>query len=392
MIKVALAGFGVVGQGIWQILKEQEGALQAKLDDTVEVAAVVVRDPGKPRDFHVPAGLLTQDISRVLADEHIQVVLEATGDLEASYALCKQALRLGKHYVTANKALISRHMEELHSIAAQHNAHLLYEASVGGGIPVIKPLKDLLWLGQVYSVRGIINGSCNYVLHQMATTDREYTEVVAEAQQKGFLEADADDDLHGHDALRKLRILSTLAFGGRVDEHQVLRAGIDRVTRADMRALAAENLTVKLVGSARNEDGVVSASVFPHALPHDDPLAGVPGAFNYVEVTAQDVGRLGFFGSGAGRLPTAHAMVNDLVDIVLGRQSLQNPLGQARLRVDPGTAPKRFYVRGLPEGTVSTALPLGPGAVTDPMPLRDMIKLLSRHPQAVAILMSHDAR
>ena len=386
MKRVAIAGFGTVGQGIWQILQEQRERLAHALGEAPEVAAILVRDIGRSRDVAVPAGLLTDDPQRLLADGAIDVLLEATGDTALGYALARQAMARGVHVITAGKALVSQYMEELSALAEEQRVHFLYEASVAGGTPVIKPLKDLAMLGRVHTLRGIINGSCNYILSAMGGEGRAYDDVIAEARALGYLEADADSDLLGWDARRKLRILATLAMGGMVLEEDIPCVGISRVTLADMQALGEAGYTVKLLGSASRAEDRVAASVFPWVLPHGDVLAGIGGAGNYVDIDAEYLGRVGFMGPGAGRLPTAHAMVNDLVDALLDRQPRTSPLGSARLVSLGGEQKACFYLRGWGADAFPTKQPLGPGWLTHLMPLADVLAWLSQQPEACAIM------
>jgi len=384
--RVAIAGFGTVGQGIWQILQEQPERLAHALGEAPEVAAILVRDIGRARDVAVPAGLLTDAPQRLLADGAINVLLEATGDTALGYTLARQAMARGVHVVTAGKALVSQYMEELSALAEEQGVHFLYEASVAGGTPVIKPLKDLAMLGRVHTLRGIINGSCNHILSAMGGEGRAYDDVIAEARALGYLEADADSDLLGWDARRKLRILATLAMGGMVLEEDIPCVGISRVTLADMQALGEAGYTVKLLGSASRAEDRVAASVFPWALPKGDVLAGIGGVGNYVDIDAAYLGRVGFMGPGAGRLPTAHAMVNDLVDALLDRQPRTSPLGSARLVSLGGEQKACFYLRGQGADAFPTKCPLGTGWLTHPMPLGDVLAWLSQQPEACAIM------
>lgn len=386
MKRVAIAGFGTVGQGIWQILQEQPERLAHALGEAPEVYAILVRDIGRSRDVAVPAGLLTNDPQRLLADGAVDVLLEATGDTALGYTLARQAMARGMHVITAGKALVSQYMEELSALAEEQGVHFLYEASVAGGTPVIKPLKDLAMLGRVHTLRGIINGSCNHILSAMGGEGRAYDDVIAEARALGYLEADADSDLLGWDARRKLRILATLAMGGTVLEEDIPCVGISRVTLADMQALGEAGYTVKLLGSASRAEDRVAASVFPWALPKGDVLAGIGGVGNYVDIDAAYLGRVGFMGPGAGRLPTAHAMVNDLVDALLDRQPRTSPLGSARLVSLGGEQKACFYLRGQGADAFPTKCPLGTGWLTHPMPLGDVLAWLSQQPEACAIM------
>ncbi|NLD52868.1 MAG: homoserine dehydrogenase [Clostridiales bacterium] len=387
-VRIALLGFGTVGQGIWAILQEQADHLTVLLGWAPEVAAILVRDANKPRDVVVPRHLLVTSPADILSDNTIDVLLEATGDTQLGYQLVKQALLEGKHVVTASKALLSQHMEELSALAAHRGCHLLYEASVCGGMPLIKPLKDLPQLGEVISLRGIINGSCNYILHAMQQ-GKSYETAVDRARQLGYLEADASSDVKGWDARRKLRILASLAFGGSVLEEQILCHGIDRVALEDVKALWEAGYAVRLLGRAVCSGGQVAASVLPWALPQGTVLAGVQGADNLLEVEAQYLGRLCFGGPGAGRFPTAHAMVNDLLDVIQNRQPITSPLGDRTLVPSAAGEKLTFYLRG--EGWQKDHLlrSLGNGWVSRPLPLGDVLEALERDPSRLAIAMEY---
>ena len=288
----------------------------------------------------------------------------------------------GVHVITAGKALVSRYMEEL---SAGRSGASTYEASVAGGTPLIKPLKDIALAGDITGLCGIINGSCNYILSAMSGTGKAYEQVIQEAQALGYLEADSDSDLLGWDARRKLRILATLALGGTVLEEDIPCVGISRITLADIRALDEAGYAVKLLGSARRKGNQVAASVFPWALPKAEVLAGIGGAGNYVEIDARHLGRVGFMGPGAGRLPTAHAMVNDLMDALLDCQPRKSPLGTAMLEPLGGKQYARFYLRGQ-TGGAPLEKPLGPGWMTALMPLHDVLALLEEDSAAAAVM------
>ena len=386
MTRIALAGFGTVGQGVWQILQDQDGRLGKAPGGAPEIAAILVRGASKPRDAAPATALLTEDAQALLATPGLQVLMEATGDTALGYELVTRAMRSGMHVITASKALVSAHMEELHALAQEQGVQFLYEASVGGGIPLIKPLKDLPWLGEVTALRGIINGSCNYILDAMTRDGRTFEQVVHQARQLGYLEADADADLLGWDAQRKLRILATLAFGGTIREQDIPCEGISRITHADISTLKERGLTVKLLGTASKTGDAVSATIFPHALANEDVLAGIGGAYNYVEAQGDYMDRVGFFGSGAGRFPTAHAMVNDLVDVLLHRQPTSSPIGTAALQPTRGSETASFYLRDVPKQHVPEKEAWGAGVLSHPMSIREVIALLERHPQAAAIV------
>lgn len=392
MKRVALAGLGTVGSGVRQILREQEDRLAHVLGENIEIGAILVRDIAKYRAKGIPSELLTDQPESLFAAGHFDGLLEATGDTTLGYRLAREAMNRSMHVITAGKALVSRHMEELHALASEKSVHFLYEASVCGGIPLLKPVADLPLTGSVHGVRGIMNGSSNYILSGMTLTGGDYDDLVRDARSLGYLEADAADDLMGYDARRKLRILATLAFGGGLSEDNILCEGISRITRQDVKALGSLGYTIKLIAGARRVRDCVAASVFPWALAKDSVLAGVGGAGNCVEVEEEYLGRITFSGAGAGALPTAHAMVSDLVDALAGRRFLAGEIGTAALVPSLGEECACFYLRGIDSERLPVRQTLETGLLTDEMSFREVMALLCAHPKGTAIAMETAGR
>ena len=384
MKRVVIAGLGTVGGGVYTILTQQKERLARELGEEIRVEALLVRDRSKCRACGVPAELLTDDPDRLLS-AGADALLEATGDTALGYGLACVAMDRGMHVITAGKALVSGHMEELHALAHERGLYFLYEASVCGGIPLLKTAADLPLTGSVRAVRGIMNGSTNHILSAMKGRGCEYEDLVLEAREMGYLEADAGDDLLGYDARRKLRILATLALGGSLLEDSILCEGISRLRQEDVKALGALGYTVKLIAGARGLEEGVAASVFPWALPGDSMLAGVNGAGNYVEIEEQYLGKIGWYGPGAGALPTAHAMVSDLMDALAGRRPLTAPIGGKPLAAIPGGERACFYLRGIdPEG-LPVRRKLGGGVLTEEVSFGEVLALLRDHPKGAAI-------
>ena len=383
MKRVALAGLGTVGGGVWQILWEQRARMASALGEEAGIAAVLVRDINKPRPHDVPQGILCDDPERLFSSGGIDVLIEATGDTELGYRLAKSAMKRGIHVITAGKALVSRHMEELHGLAHKRQLYFLYEASVCGGIPLLKTAAELPLTGEVRALRGIVNGSSNYILSGMTRTGGEYSDLVREAREKGYLEADADDDLLGYDARRKLRILTALALGADLPEDGIPCEGISRVTGRDVEALGQSGYVIKLIASAAKTKEGATASVFPRALPKGSALAGIEGAGNCVEIEKEYLGRAAFSGPGAGALPTAHAIVSDLVDILAGRRPFTGALNARKETMAEEHA--RFYLRDIPVDEARIEKALGTGLLTKAIPLGEVIVLLKEHPKGAAI-------
>lgn len=327
MKKVALFGFGVVGTGVYEIIKNRAAQLEALVGQPVVVSHVVCLNP---EDFTGPeyeGTVFTKDGGPVLADPEVDVVVEVTGAVEIGRQYMVSAMEAGKAVVTANKSVVSRYFEELQEVARKNDVAFAYEASAGGAIPIIKPLKEEVYLNRISEVTGILNGTCNYVLTRMVDEGLDYEPVLKEAQKLGYAEADPTDDVSGADTMRKLRILSTLAFGDAIKEEDILLYGIDTISFADIRYLNRDNLTVKLLAKAvLNDDDSYTAVVEPTIMSQTHEYAGVRMAYNQVAIEGNHVGRLHFFGSGAGKLPTGDAIVRDVVDVLVGesRRELLN--------------------------------------------------------------------
>lgn len=331
---IALLGYGCVGQGVADLL--------TRLGDQVPpLRHIVVADPSRPRDIVPPVALTTDP--QVALGGNVSVVIEVNGEVTRNRTLLATALRLGKHVVTANKALLSAHLEELCQAAADGGAQLRYEAAVAGGVPVIRELLSLRRAHEVTAIDGVLNGSCNYVLdalHQGQARDA----VLARATQLGYLEADPSADLDGLDAQRKLRLLASLALGGSVTEDDVLTASIAQVDAPDIAFAEAHGRVLRQVAHAHREGDGVVASVLPTGLPRTHPLAALHDVTNAVTLTTDLLGPLTLTGPGAGRYPTASAVVGDLLDVLTGLRTDVGPR-PGWLPGLAGAQRHRWYVR-----------------------------------------------
>ncbi|WP_374929442.1 homoserine dehydrogenase [Kytococcus sedentarius] len=349
-VGVALIGYGTVGQGVAAGLAAHHDRWLTQLGVDVQLRHVVVRDAAAPRDVPAPPGTLGTDAAAAVADPAVDLVVEVAGMVDEGRRLLGDALRAGKHVVSANKALLSAHGEELAGLAQEHGVNLLFEAAVAGGVPIVRGLRDLVRVDHVHTVDGILNGSCNYILTAMSE-GTDYETVAARAQELGYLEADPTADVSGADSLRKLRLLASMAFGGPVLEEDIDCTGIDRITAADILALKAAPggpREVRLLGRAQLvEPGgeAYTAVVEPVAVPQDHWAAGILGSTNAVTLGADQVGALTFSGPGAGRHETASAVLTDLVDVLLGAVPTSSPLGDRRLRNTRDEVTGRWYVR-----------------------------------------------
>jgi homoserine dehydrogenase len=328
-IGVGLLGLGTVGAGVAAILAHPQG--RHPLVGSLELRRVAVRDLQRPRPVTLPPDRLTTDPEAVIDDPAVEIVVEVMGGLEPARSLILRAIAAGKPVVTANKAVIARHGEEIAAAATARGVYVLIEAAVGGGIPIIEPLKQSLGGNRIQRVSGIINGTTNYILSRMADEGAAYADVLADAQRLGYAEADPAADVQGGDAADKIAILAGLAYGGPVPRERIPTEGIDRLDSRDVAYAAQLGFVVKLVAVAeRLADGEEGAGgedplpldvrVHPTLLPRQHPLAGVHGVNNAILVEGDPVGRVMFYGPGAGAGPTASAVVADILNIAGIRQ------------------------------------------------------------------------
>ena len=314
-VNVGLLGCGTVGGAVVRLLAKNGGEIERRSGAHLRLARVAVAHPERPRSVTFPSGVLTADAAAVVADPGIDVIVEVVGGLEPARTLLLDAIEHGKHVVTANKQLIARHGPELFAAAARAGVDLRLEASVGAGVPVIQMLKESLAANRVAEVTGILNGTTNYILTRMAEEGSEFGAALADAQRRGFAEADPTDDVEGHDAAAKLAILATIAFHTPVHADQVYREGISRVSPQDIQYAAELGYVLKLLAIAREHDGRVEARVHPAFLPRAHPLAAIRNELNAVFVRGDAAGEVMIVGRGAGGDPTASAVVADLIDV-----------------------------------------------------------------------------
>jgi homoserine dehydrogenase len=318
-MNIGLIGFGTVGTAVYQILQKNRDELRHQTRVDLQVKRIAVRDLAKPRSVALPDGILTDDPLAVAADPAIDIVVEMVGGAHLKPVLLT-ALASGKTVVTANKELIADHGPDLFSQAEASDVDLLFEGSVGGGIPILRPLQETLAAGRIRRIMGIVNGTTNYILTQMARDGKTYDQALAEAQAAGFAEADPTADVDGHDAARKLAILATIAFHSRVTTADVYAEGIRRITPADIAYGHQRGWTLKLIAMAAQEGEQYEARVHPAFLPDSHPLAAVNDSFNAIYVYGEEVGETMFYGRGAGGMPTASAVIGDIVEAAKNRR------------------------------------------------------------------------
>jgi len=330
-IGVGLVGFGTVGIGVAKILLGNRALIQRRVGVPVELVRVVDLDITRDRGVSLPPGMLTTDVGQILDDPSIDIVLELIGGYDAAKRVILDAMARGKQVVTANKALLAVHGEEIFEAAARRRVDLGFEASVGGGIPVIRALTEGLAANTILSIYGIINGTSNYILSRMTSEGQGFKEVLAEAQRAGYAEADPTFDVAGVDSAHKLSIMVSLAYGTPVNFKEVYTEGITRLTPLDITYAKEFGYTIKLLGIAKFSDGEVEARVHPTMIPSTSPVAHVEGIYNAIQLAGDAVGDIVLYGQGAGSMPTGSAVVSDVIAIA------RNLLTGAPGRVPPAS-------------------------------------------------------
>jgi homoserine dehydrogenase len=320
--KVAIVGLGTVGSGVAKLLLDHGDRTARHAGRTLWIEEVVVRDVKKPRDCNLPTGILSDDLARITRNPEIKAVAHLVGGLEPARTIMLQLLESGKDVVTANKALLAEHGPELFDRARELGRSIAFEASVAGGIPIITNISQCLSANQMESLTGILNGTCNYILTQMSESGADYATALSEAQRLGYAEADPTLDVDGSDTAQKLAILAHLAFGSRVHWSDIPRRGIDKLEIEDIRYARELGYRIKLLAVAQLVDNGLELHVSPTLVKAGTPLAEVRGAFNAVSIVGDAVGPLFYHGLGAGQMPTASAVVADLIDTVAGRTGI----------------------------------------------------------------------
>jgi homoserine dehydrogenase len=340
VIQIGLAGFGTVGGGVWKFLQSQESLLTCRTGKQLKITKVATRTRSKAIGKGVPESLLVSSWKELIADPKLEIIVELMGGIDDARALVSGALQAGKHVVTANKALLAAHGEELITLARQNGRKLLFEASVAGGIPILKALNEGLVANRVKSIHGIINGTCNYILTTMRDEKRSYEDVLVDAKRLGYAEAEESLDVDGHDTAHKAAVLAALAYGVWVPEKQLFTQGIRSIQQQDIVYARQLGYEVKLLAIIKNEqDQALEIRVNPTLIPLSHMLASVDGVFNAISLRGDVVGDTLFYGRGAGEAPTTSAVLADLVEIVKGKgkpeeSDVHQPLVKAILPMD----------------------------------------------------------
>jgi homoserine dehydrogenase len=381
---IALIGCGTVGSGVARLLLEQRDRLAARAGRPLVLRRVVVRDRAKPRPSALAGELLTTDLRSVLTDPSIQVAVELVGGVAWARQAVFDLLEAGKDVVTANKALLALHGAEVFECARRHGRAVAFEASVAGGVPIIAALSQSLAANQIVALQGILNGTCNFILTCMSEQGQGYAEALAEAQRRGYAETDPTLDVDGTDSVHKLAILAQIAFGLSAPVSALERRGITELQGIDIRYARELGYTIKLLAEAWLDQQQLALHVSPVLLRHQTPLAQVRGAYNAIHVVGDAVGDTLYYGQGAGQMPTASAVVADLIDMAVGRaqrtfQTLRLWSGSSRgihLRSST-TVRSRFYLRLLVKDR--------PGV------LADAARELAQHQISISSVIQHEA-
>lgn len=346
MVKIAILGYGTVGSGVYEILKKNPPAIAKKAGDTIDIKYILdIRD----FDDHPEKHLFTKNFDDILNDDEVSIVVEVMGGITPAYTFSKSAILKGKTVVTSNKELVATHGTELIRLAKENNVNYFFEASVGGGIPIIRPLNQCLTANEIDEVNGILNGTTNFILTKMFEEGATFESSLREAQSLGYAERNPEADVEGHDACRKTAILASLATGKFVDYHNIPTEGITKISTADVFFAGKIGYVIKLIGSANvSQDGKVSAIVAPRLVSKDSQLADVSGVFNAILVHGDSIGDVMFYGRGAGKLPTASAVVADVIDaakhIHINKWVIWSET-EENIMQDPGECVYRYFVR-----------------------------------------------
>lgn len=395
VLVIGLLGCGTVGGGVLKLLQEKQHEFAQRTQVQIEVRKVLVRDPERVREEWIDRELLTTDPQEILDDPEIQLVVEVMGGVNPARDYLLQALHGGKHVVTANKALLAQHGAELFDAANETGAALHFEAAVAGGIPIISALKRGLVANTLRSVYGIINGTTNYILSAMTEEGREFNEVLKEAQANGYAESDPTDDIEGFDAAYKLAILASLIFDKRIDVRQIHRVGIQRISAQDIAYARQFGYTIKLLAIAKRTRNGLEARVNPTMIPTDHPLASVNGVYNALLVQGDAVGDLMFYGRGAGQMPTASAVVSDILNIAVELEAPPNLLmgcqhGEEVAQLSaPDHVINRYYLRIQTEDKSGVLGHIGHLLGKEDISIHTLIQTKHRPGEAEIVLITH---
>lgn len=344
MVNIAVLGYGTVGSGVVEVINTNHEIINKRAGEEINIKYVLdLRDfPGDPVQQ-----ILTHDFNDILNDDEVKVVVEVMGGINPAYTFVKQCLAAGKSVATSNKELVASHGPELLAIAKENNVNFLFEASVGGGIPIIRPLNTSITADEVTEITGILNGTTNYILTKMDQEGASYDEVLKQAQDLGYAERNPEADVEGGDACRKIAILTSIVYGKHLDYTKIHTEGITKISTEDFKYADALGVSIKLVGTTKKEGDILYSFVAPMMLDENHPLSGIHDVFNGIFVHGNVVDDIMFYGRGAGKLPTASAVVSDVVDEVkhMGKNIMASWDAEALPIGDFRDAVNRFFIR-----------------------------------------------
>ncbi|MEH2317325.1 homoserine dehydrogenase [Nostoc sp.] len=399
-VKLGILGLGTVGTGTVQLLQDITG--RHPLLQEIEIYRVGVRSLDKPRTVELSTEVLTTDLEAIVNDPAVDIVVEVMGGLEPARSLILKALSNGKHVVTANKAAIARFGAEIFTTANQAGVYVMLEAAVGGGIPVIQPLKQSLSVNRIHTITGIVNGTTNYILTRMQTEGSNFSDVLADAQRLGYAEADPTADIDGLDAGDKIAILASLGFGGRINLEDVYTEGIRQVSKTDIAYAEKLGFVIKLLAIAKRDtpSSLLSVRVHPTLVPQAHPLASINGVYNAILVEGEPIGQVMFFGPGAGAGATASAVTSDILNLVAvlkTNTAVANPLLACRHQEYCQIAPMaelitRFYARFLTNDQPGVIGKLGTCFGNYGVSLESIVQTGFQGELAEIVVVTHDVR
>ncbi|MCL6749516.1 homoserine dehydrogenase [Nostoc sp. CCCryo 231-06] len=399
-VKLGILGLGTVGTGTVQLLQDSAG--RHPLLQEIEIYRVGVRSLDKPRAVELSTEVLTTDLESIVNDPAVDIVVEVMGGLEPARSLILKALSNGKHVVTANKAAIARFGAEIFTTANQAGVYVMLEAAVGGGIPVIQPLKQSLSVNRIHTVTGIVNGTTNYILTRMQTEGSNFNDVLADAQRLGYAEADPTADVDGLDAADKIAILASLGFGGRINLQDVYTEGIRQVSKTDIAYAEKLGFVIKLLAIAKRDtpSSLLSVRVHPTLVPQAHPLASINGVYNAILVEGEPIGQVMFFGPGAGAGATASAVTSDILNLVAvlkTNTAVANPLltcgHQEYCQIAPmAELITRFYARFLTNDQPGVIGKLGTCFGNYGVSLESIVQTGFQGELAEIVVVTHDVR
>ncbi|MHC4659295.1 MAG: homoserine dehydrogenase [Planctomycetota bacterium] len=385
-VKVGLVGFGTVGCGVAKLILEDADPIAAKTGLRLELARVVDIDTKSPRPVKLPEGILTSDINKLLSDDTIQIGVELVGGTDAAKQIQLKMLEAGKDVVTANKALLAEYGNELYEAAHKNNLCIAFEASCAGGIPIVSGIRTGLAANEITAMYGIVNGTCNYILSNMTAQDEDFSQALTKAQKLGYAEADPTLDISGGDSAHKLAILASIAFGCEIKLEDIFVEGIESISKDDIRYGGEMGYCLKLLAMGqKNEDNKISLRVHPSFIAKGNRLARVDGPFNAISIIGSAVGQVMYYGRGAGMMPTASAVVADIIEVALGNSATTfrhlhlQPRDKTESLIEKiGNLVSRFYIRIMCKDQ--------PGAIAQ------WSKILANHQISISGALQHEGR